>query len=75
LYILAGDGEVLVDEITYFAHKAAYPASYPLREEAMRSSKRQQDNLKRFTTPTNVHLQVYDGMPHVLTVFGYTDCV
>ena len=38
-------------------------------------SKRQQENVRKFTTPTNVHLQVYDGMPHVLTVFGYTDSV
>ena len=75
LYILAGNSEVLVDEIMYFAHKAAHPASYPLRQGAMRSSKRQQENAKKFTTPTNVHLQVYDGMPHVLTVFGYTESV
>ena len=75
LYILAGDAEVLVDEVMYLAHKAAYPASYPLREGAMMGSKRQQENAKKFTTPTNVHLQIYDGMPHVLTVFGYTDSV
>lgn len=75
MYILAGDCEVLADEIVYLAHKAAYPASYPLREGAMKGSKRQQENAKKFTTPTNVHLQVYDGMPHVLTVFGYTESV
>jgi len=75
LYILAGDGEVLVDEIVYLAHKAAYPTSYPLREGAMRGSKRQLENAKKFTIPTNVHLQVYDGMPHVLTVFMYTESV
>lgn len=75
MYILAGDGEVLVDEIVYLAHKAAYPASYPLRQGAMNSSRRQQENAKKFTAPTNVHLQVYDGMPHVLTIFGYTESV
>ena len=75
LYILAGNSEVLVDEIMYLAHKAAHPASYPLRQGAMRGSKRQQENAKKFTTPTNVHLQVYDGMPHVLTTFGYTESV
>jgi hypothetical protein len=75
LYILAGDGECLVDEIVYLAHKAAHPASYPLRQGALSGSERQQDNAKRFTTPTNVHLQVFDGMPHVLTVFGYTESV
>ena len=75
LYIIAGDGEVLVDEIVYLAHKAAYPASFPLRQGAVGGSQRQQDNAKKFTTPTNVHLQVFDGMPHVLTVFGYTESV
>ena len=72
---MAGESEVLVDEIVYLAHKAAHPASYPLRQGAMRGNKRQQENAKKFTTPTNVHLQVYDGMPHVLTVFGYTESV
>lgn len=41
----------------------------------MNRSKRQQENATKFTTPTNVHLQVYDGMPHVLTTFGYTESV
>lgn len=72
LYILAGDGEVLRDEITYMAHKAANPAEYPVREGVIRDGLRQRGNVHKFSTPTKVHLQVYDGMCHVLTVFTFT---
>lgn len=72
LYILAGDGEVLRDEIVYLAHKAANPAEYPVREGVIRDGLRQKENAHKFSTPTKVHLQVYDGMCHVLTVFTFT---
>ncbi|KAG1892278.1 alpha beta-hydrolase [Suillus subluteus] len=72
LYILAGDGEVLRDEIIYLAHKAANPAEYPVREGVIRDGSRQKENAHKFSTPTKVHLQVYDGMCHVLTVFSFT---
>ncbi|KAG1783122.1 alpha beta-hydrolase [Suillus placidus] len=72
LYILAGDGEVLRDEIIYLAHKAANPAEYPVREGVIRDGLRQKENAHKFSTPTKVHLQVYDGMCHVLTVFTFT---
>lgn len=72
LYILAGDGEVLRDEIVYLAHKAANPAEYPVREGVIRDGWRQKENAHKFSTPTKVHLQVYDGMCHVLTVFTFT---
>lgn len=72
LYILAGDGEVLRDEIIYMAHKAADPAKYPVREGVIRDGLRQRENVHKFSTPTKVHLQVYDGMCHVLTVFTFT---
>lgn len=62
LYILAGDGEVLRDEIVYLAHKAANPAEYPVREGVIRNGLRQKENAHKFSTPTKVHLQVYDGM-------------
>ncbi|KAG2369624.1 Alpha/Beta hydrolase protein [Suillus spraguei] len=61
LYILAGDGEVLRDEIIYMAHKAADPAKYPVREGVIRDGLRQRENVHKFSTPTKVHLQVYDG--------------
>ncbi|KAF9569086.1 alpha/beta-hydrolase [Agrocybe pediades] len=71
LYILGGDGEVLRDEIIYLAHKAAHPEQYPARSGILRSG-RQKENSKKFTKPTKVHLQIFDGMCHVLTVFMFT---
>ncbi|KAG1755513.1 Alpha/Beta hydrolase protein [Suillus lakei] len=67
-----GDGEVLRDEIIYLAHKAANPTEYPVREGVIRDGARQKENAHKFSTPTKVHLQVYDGMCHVLTVFTFT---
>ncbi|RDB22775.1 AB hydrolase superfamily protein C4A8.06c [Hypsizygus marmoreus] len=72
LYILAGDGEVLRDEIIYLAHRAAHPSKYPARQGVLRDGVRQKENSEKFTTPTKVHLQVYDDMCHVLTVFSFT---
>ncbi|KAI0787047.1 hypothetical protein BC629DRAFT_1593579 [Irpex lacteus] len=72
LYIIAGDGEVLRDEIVYMAHKAANPSEYPTRSGVLREARRQKENAEKFTTPTKVHLQVFDGMCHVLTVFTFT---
>lgn len=73
LYILAGNDEVLRDEIVYIAHRAAYPEQYPTRKGALREARRQQGNVERFTRPTEVHLQVFDDMCHVLTVFTFTE--
>ncbi|KAI0089132.1 alpha/beta-hydrolase [Irpex rosettiformis] len=73
LYIIAGDGEVLRDETIYVAHKAANPSEYPTRLGVMREAHRQKENAEKFTTPTKVHLQVFDGMCHVLTVFTFTE--
>ncbi|KAK0206338.1 hypothetical protein DFS33DRAFT_1372681 [Desarmillaria ectypa] len=73
LYILAGDREVLRDEIIYLAHRAAYPSEYPVRDGITKDSERQSFNSKKFVTPTKVHLQVFDGMCHVLTVFSFTN--
>ncbi|CAE6424522.1 unnamed protein product [Rhizoctonia solani] len=35
LYIVAGNGEVLRDEIIYMAHRASNPTAFPLREELL----------------------------------------
>ncbi|MCO5549650.1 hypothetical protein L7F22_003123 [Adiantum nelumboides] len=73
LYILAGDSEVLRDEIIYLAHRAAHPDAYPLRKDLLNANKRAQESAERFNhRPTKVHLQVYDGQPHVLTLFSFT---
>ena len=61
LYILAGDGEVLRDEIIYLAHKAADPKAYPARIGVLKEGRRQKENADKFQTPTKVHLQVFDG--------------
>ncbi|KAH8106038.1 alpha/beta-hydrolase [Cristinia sonorae] len=73
LYILAGDGELLRDEIVYLAHKAASPKDFPTRNGVLKEGRRQKENAEKFQTPTKVHLQVYDDMCHVLTVFTFID--
>ncbi|KAJ7490392.1 alpha/beta-hydrolase [Mycena galericulata] len=73
IYILAGNDEVLRDEIVYIAHRAAYPDQYPTRRGALRDARRQKENSERYTIPTKVHLQVFDDMCHVLTVFTFTE--
>ncbi|KAJ3739568.1 hypothetical protein DFH05DRAFT_1513838 [Lentinula detonsa] len=72
LYIIAGDGEVLRDEIIYLSHRAAHPADYPVRSGVLKDGNRQKENAAKFTTPTKVHLQAFDDMCHVLTVFSFT---
>ncbi|KAF7798891.1 hypothetical protein EIP86_010119 [Pleurotus ostreatoroseus] len=52
LYIIAGDGEVLRDEIIYLAHKAAHPKEYPTRKGVLHGGRRQRENAEKFTTPT-----------------------
>jgi len=64
LYIIAGDGEVLRDEIMYLAHRAAFPQDYPTRSGVLKDSRRQKENAEKFTTPTKVHFQVFDGKIH-----------
>ncbi|KAI0650222.1 alpha/beta-hydrolase [Trametes meyenii] len=73
LYIIAGDGECLRDEIIYVAHKAAHPKDYPARPGILAEGHRQKENAEKFQTPTKVHLQVFDDMCHVLTVFTFTE--
>ncbi|KAJ3576185.1 hypothetical protein NP233_g603 [Leucocoprinus birnbaumii] len=71
LYIIAGDGELIRDEIVYLAHRAAYPQHYPARDSVIRDAHRQRENVERFTQGTKVHLQLFDGMCHVPTVFTF----
>lgn len=73
LYILAGDAEVLRDEIIYLAHRAAHPHRYPLRKDLLDHSARNRENAQKYDSqPTKVHLQIYDQMCHVLTAFAFT---
>lgn len=72
LYIIAGECEVLRDEIIYLAHRAAFPTRYPTRRGALQG-RRQKENADKFITPTKVTLHVFDDMCHVLTVFTFTE--
>ncbi|SPC67080.1 uncharacterized protein UHOD_02664 [Ustilago sp. UG-2017b] len=73
LFILAGDAEVLRDEIVYLAHRAAHPSRYPLRKGLLDHSQRSRENAEQYDSqPTKVHLQIYDQMCHVLTAFAFT---
>ena len=69
LYIIAGNDEALRDEIIYLAHRAAYPQNFPPRVEAVKEAERQMENVEKFKSPTNVHLQVFDGIRF------YGDCL
>ncbi|KAL9932951.1 hypothetical protein V8E36_008206 [Tilletia maclaganii] len=71
LYILAGDAEVLRDEIIYLAHRAAHPKKYPLGEHLM-TPRAREAAAKYDEVPTKVHFQLYDDQCHVLTVFAFT---
>ncbi|CAE6480208.1 unnamed protein product [Rhizoctonia solani] len=71
LYIVAGNGEVLRDEIIYMAHRASNPTAFPLREELLARGQQRQV-AERWTEGTPVHLQVLDDMCHVPTVFTFT---
>ncbi|WVQ77836.1 hypothetical protein IAR50_007531 [Cryptococcus sp. DSM 104548] len=71
LYIMAGDNEVLRDENIYLAHKAANPQAYPLRPDLCPLLPSLQGIESRYG-PTNVHLQIYDGVCHDLPLFSMT---
>lgn len=65
LFIVAGDDEVLRDEIIRLAHRAAHPDQYPLREGLLHrhgNERRQKLAEEKKWAPTQVHLQVYDGI-------------
>lgn len=54
LYIIAGNSEVLRDEIVHLAHRAAHPTDYPVRQGILKEGRRQRENVEKFTTPTKV---------------------
>ncbi|KIM40342.1 hypothetical protein M413DRAFT_177504 [Hebeloma cylindrosporum] len=73
LLIIAGDKEVLRDEIIYTAHKAAYPEKHPISNET-RELYPSLNGIEDRCKPTPVHLQVYDESPHILPVlFSFTN--
>ncbi|KAI0260172.1 hypothetical protein BC834DRAFT_902176 [Gloeopeniophorella convolvens] len=72
LFFIAGDREVLRDEIIYAAHRAAHPDQYPVSEETKKMYPAF-ESIETHLRPTPVHLQVYDDVAHVLPVlFPFT---
>ncbi|KAI0253632.1 hypothetical protein BJV78DRAFT_1152772 [Lactifluus subvellereus] len=72
LLFIAGEREVLRDEIIYTAHRAAYPERFPVPKE----TRKMYPPFKHIETrmrSTPVHLQVYDDAAHVLPIlFPFT---
>ncbi|KAF8260352.1 hypothetical protein EI94DRAFT_913479 [Lactarius quietus] len=72
LFFIAGNGEVLRDEIVYTAHRAAHPEKFPVSEE-VKSFYPGFQSLKDKIRPTPVHLQIYDDAAHILpNLFPFT---
>ncbi|KAI0090740.1 hypothetical protein BDY19DRAFT_1035200 [Irpex rosettiformis] len=72
LLVIAGDGEVLRDEVIYMAHKAANPAKFPIRPET-REIYPALKGMEGRHGPTQIHLQVYDDAAHILPIlFSFT---
>lgn len=69
MFIISGGAERLRDEHLYVAHKMAYPDKFRFKIPGHEPPK------KTYSAPTPVHLQVYDGMPHVFPMFGVTQPV
>ncbi|KAF8703687.1 hypothetical protein AX14_014142 [Amanita brunnescens Koide BX004] len=67
LLVIAGNGEVLRDEIVYTAHKAANPAQYAVHPTAQELYPPLRE-IEGKHSPTKVHLQIYDDAAHVLPV-------
>ncbi len=53
----------------------AYPENSRLVWGPSKSLIGRMENIEKFKVPTKVHLQVFDGMCHVLTVFTFHDAV
>ncbi|WVF71169.1 hypothetical protein IAT40_005967 [Kwoniella sp. CBS 6097] len=71
LYVMCGDKEVLRDEIIFLAHKAANPDQYPIRDD-VKAMLPSLQGIEERHGPTNVHLQVYDGVCHDLPLLSMT---
>lgn len=73
LLILVGGGEMLRDEQIYLAHKAANPAKYApgdvFLDEYPEEQRRSQVNKWK---PTDVQLQVWDDLCHVVPILSFT---
>ncbi|KIR34533.1 lipase/esterase [Cryptococcus deuterogattii MMRL2647] len=71
LLILGGGGELLRDEITYTAFKAADPVKYPPSSITLSQYPDQASKIAKYQ-PTKVHLQIYEGGCHVVPTLSWT---
>lgn len=71
LLIIAGGGELLRDEITYLAHKAAFPERYPPPAHIANKYACYNRDVSQFS-PTKVHFQIFDDACHVATTLGFS---
>ena len=69
--IVGGGGELLRDEITYLAHKAAAPATYVPASRTLEQFPDQVPAIKKYK-PSRVHLQIYEGCCHVVPTLAWT---
>ncbi|GAA5932361.1 uncharacterized protein JCM15063_001200 [Sporobolomyces koalae] len=70
LYIAAGSDELLRDEITYIAHKAANPSAYPPSSDVLAKYPTQRAHLEANYPPTLVQYQLFEGGCHVATTLS-----
>ncbi|GAA5957049.1 hypothetical protein JCM3765_005389 [Sporobolomyces pararoseus] len=70
LYIAAGSDELLRDEITYIAHKAADPSAYPPSSDVLEKFPTQRAHLEAEYPPTLVQFQLFEGGCHVATTLS-----
>jgi acetyl esterase/lipase len=73
LLVLVGGGELLRDEQVYIAHKAANPAKYPPGDVFLDDVPHEhgRNHIKQWK-PTDVQLQVWDDLCHVVPTLSFT---
>ena len=67
---LGGGGELLRDEITYLAYKAAAPTTYTPSSAILAQFRDQAAMIDKYQ-PTRVHLQIYEGCCHVVPTLSW----
>jgi len=66
----AGSDELLRDEITYIAHKAANPSAYPPSSHILDTYPTQRAHLEAEYPATLVQFQLFEGGCHVATTLS-----
>ncbi|CAG8554148.1 12219_t:CDS:2, partial [Dentiscutata heterogama] len=68
MFLTTGDTERLRDETIYLAFKASQPSKYLL--PIYNAGKFE---ISPFKTPTNVTLEIYEEMPHMFQILGFSE--